>query len=64
MNSDEIFGAMVATQGIKERMYDVECEVERKGGVDYKGAWEVLKAVIDDNLAEYEQLRKSQTNCP
>lgn len=56
MNEDEVFGAMIATQGIKEEMYDIECEVERKGGVDYKGAWEVLKAAIEDNLAEYQRM--------
>ena len=54
MNEDEIFGALIEAQSIKERMYTIECEVEEKGGVDYKGAWGVLKAVINDHIKEYE----------
>lgn len=56
MNPDEVFGAMIEAQSIKERMFDIESEVERKGGTDYKGAWEVLKATIEDHIAEYQNM--------
>ena len=59
MNEDEIFGAIISVQGIKEQMYTIETEVERKGA-DYKGAWDVLKAHIDDTLSDLNAMMEDK----